>query len=221
MLVDLDERQQRIFDALGARNAHLAGMYILALRELATDPIEGCENARISIICHCCREIQNGLPYAFDAEVVERPDPNSAALLERLPTVITRANANLESEDGDAVVAVPSALVAHIRDLADTRTREDGRSSTNFAVLLTGDPEADVLAWPLWRDTSKYFVGWAHIDRRHREGRALPTNDDLQARIKIIEDVIDQAVSEFFPNLNKLKGLLAAANAGSPTEAPS
>ena len=76
---EFDDRALRIIGAVEDRSPRLAGVYQVALRKLRTAAQDGCESARISVICHCMRELMNCLPAAMADNFVQREKLSSGS----------------------------------------------------------------------------------------------------------------------------------------------
>lgn len=214
----LDERQTSVWEALASRSAKLAGMYRAALSAFAEQATAGCESARVSVVCHCMREIVNGLPGVMTDLAIPRPAPNSDALKWRLPELLA-AHPDLDLGADQDLVPVPKEVAQAFLALIRTSTQEAGRNRSNAAALLTDgtDPQHPVVAQ--WTLAQRFFLGWTHLDRNHEHERALPSNEELLANIRVVEDVIEVRSALFFENVHALEDLLRAANAEDGGEA--
>ena len=106
---ELDERQTRVWQALHERSPQLAGVYRLALVAIQTTSAPGDEAARISVICHCMRELMNGLPSVMADSAIPRPDPSSVALKDKLPGLLAR-HPDLDLDVDQDLVPVPKEV---------------------------------------------------------------------------------------------------------------
>jgi hypothetical protein len=93
-----DARQRRVFEALLKRSSKLAGMYSVVLGTLAVPASPGSEVARVSVLCHCCRELMNGVPSVMSEVDIRRPNPNSDALKRQLAELLADADLSLEQD---------------------------------------------------------------------------------------------------------------------------
>ncbi len=209
---DLDERQLGVINILRERNPRLAGVYRTALGTLHTAIEEGCESARISVICHCMRELMNGLPVILAETSIPRPRPSSTSLTTKLPGLLAD-HPDVDLGADQDMVPVPRAVARVLDQLIRTVVQEDGRNRSNAAALVTGGEDSGHPAVKQWRDAYQFFVGWAHIDRNHEGDRQLPDAAELLGAMKVVEDVIEVRTAAFFENLNSLEGLLAQINA--------
>lgn len=208
----LDERQTRVWEALANRSAKLAGMYRTALSTLSTPATAGCEAARVSIVCHCMREVANGLPSVMTDIATPRPAPNSDALMQQLPGLLM-AHPDLDLSAEQDLVPVPKEVARAFLALIQTSAQEAGRNRSNAAALLTDGVDTKHPVVAQWALAQRFFLGWTHLDRNHERGRDLPSDEDLLANIRVVEDVIEVRSARFFENVHALESLLRAANA--------
>ena len=208
-----DERQSRVIEALENRSTRLAGTYKTALDMVASEPRPGCESARISVICHCMRELMLGLPDVMsDSDsTVRRPDKSSASWLKELPGLLANHPDTDLTLDQD-LVPVPRAVARALSSLIGAATQEEGRNRANTAALLTGGSDANHPVIKQWMDAYQFFVGWAHLDRDHERERSLPNDQKLAENMKVVEDVIEVRTALFFANLHALHDLLDEIN---------
>ena len=207
-----EQRRMRVADGLKARSERLTGMYLAALRELDSNAEAGGETARVSIICHCMRELMNGLPAVMAASAVPRPKPSSSSLVAKLPDILTE-HPQLDLRAQQANVPVPNQVASMIADLVEAAVKERGLNVANAAALLTDGTD---LAHPLlgqWKAAQGFFVEWAHLDRNADGARELPTDVEIVAHIRVVEDVIEVRSNLFFTNLSAVEDLLELANA--------
>jgi hypothetical protein len=208
----LDERQTRVVEALHDRGPKLASMYSAALSALATPAAPGGEAARISVICHCMRELMNGLPSVMTDSAIPRPNPSSAALRDKLPGLLAR-HPDLDLAVDQNLVPVPKKVAQAFSDLISTVASEQGRNRRNAAELVTGGSDTTHPAIKQWAAAQQLFLGWTHLDRNHEQNRDLPTDEVLLGNIRVVEDVIEVRTALFFDNLHSLEDFLAEANA--------
>lgn len=206
-----DDRQTRVADAIAARSPKLAGLYRRALRELSCEALPGDENARVSVICHCVRELVIGLPAVLSEFDEERPHPSSGSLVSKLPKLISQHGVDL-ALDRD-VVPVPREVAQAFHLLVATATKEAGRNKRSAAALVTGGKDTEHPAVKQWDAAYRFLVGWAHLDRNHHQDRVLPTDQEIRDVLRVVEDVIDVRTTVFFENVAAIKDLLADINA--------
>lgn len=207
---DGDVRQRRVIKALEERNLKLAGLYRTALRNLESPADEGCEAARVSIICHCMRELMNGLPGLLADSAIPRPKPSSGSLMAKLPELLSdHPDVDLGSDQD--IVPVPKAVAQALDSLISAVVKERGRNRSNAAALVTGGDDTRHPAIRQWMDAYEFFLGWAHLDRND-DDRELPGDGELVTVMRVVEDVVEVRTKAFFENLHSLEGLLAEIN---------
>lgn len=207
----LDERQTRVAEALEDRSDGLAGMYREALAVLGAPAGPGGETARVSIICHCMRELMNGLPAVMTESAIPRPNPSSASLTSKLPDLLAQ-HPDVDLSVEQDLVPVPKPVAQAFSDLIRAATSEEGRNRRNAAELVTGQSDTKHPAIKHWTTAQQFFLGWTHIDRNHSQDRELPTDDLINTHIRVVEDVIEVRSKLFFENLRSLRDILAEAN---------
>ncbi|MBT0774298.1 hypothetical protein KIH74_35470 [Kineosporia sp. J2-2] len=209
---ELDPRQQGLVEALAGRSSKLAGLYRTGLLTLLSGPVPGCEAAHVAVVCHCMRELMNGLPSAMSTIVIDRPKPSSGALLARLPGLSAEypgVDLRLDQE----LIPVPKKLAQTFADIISAQVKEEGRNNKNAAAFITGDPEEISPVIEHWKKAQKFFVGWAHLDRNHDDRRELPGVDVILDNIRVVEDLIEARTRAFFDNVQSIHDLLAEINA--------
>ncbi len=187
-------------------------MYLAALRAFDSEASPGGEAARVSVICHCMRELMNGLPAAMAANVVPRPKPSSSSLVARLPDVLS-GHPQLDLRAQQAIVQVPAEVATVIADLVEAAVKERGLNIVNAAALLTNGTDATHPLIGQWRAAQRFFPEWAHLDRNADGERELPPDSEIIAHIRVVEDVIEVRTNQFFTNLSAVEDILALANA--------
>lgn len=210
-MAEISKRQHDVAQALRGRSPKLAGLYLSALRMLASSPEEGCEAARISMICHCMRELMSGLPAVLADTAIPRPNPSSGALASQLQELVSRRDDVDLSADQD-LVPVPKEVALAVAALVQASAQEKGRNQMNAAALVTGQTDANHPAVGHWQRAYDFFLGWTHLDRNHERNRELPRNDELVAEMRVVEDVILVRTALFFQNLRAVEVLLVKIN---------
>ena len=104
-----DARQLRIVDVLKERSPKLAGAYQMALENLHRTAIDDCASARVSVVCHCMRELMIGLPAVMADDPEPRPDPSSNSLTQQLPELLAK-HPDLDLGVDQDIVPVPKAV---------------------------------------------------------------------------------------------------------------
>lgn len=208
----MDERQTRIAGVIEARSGYLASAYRRAVEEYGRQPSEGDEAARVLVICHCMREVINGLPEAMADDVIARPKPSSSSLLAKLPTLLA-SNGGVDLDVDLDLVPVPKELARAISRLIAAHVQEQGRNRSNTAALVNGGNDPDHPAIKQWTDAYGFFVGWAHLDRNFANHRPLPCDETIAVSMRVVEDLVEVRTTEFFDNLRSIEELLRSINA--------
>ncbi|MEX2375544.1 MAG: hypothetical protein WD942_08185 [Dehalococcoidia bacterium] len=212
VISDQNQRRMRVTEGLRARSVRLAGMYIAALRELDSTADADGETARVSVICHCMRELMSGLPAVMAASAMQRPKPSSSSLVAKLPDILTE-HPQLDLRAQQANVPVPTQVASVIADLVEAAVKERGLNIANAAALLTEGTDTSHPLLAQWKSAQGFFVEWAHLDRNADGARELPTDADIAAHVRVVEDVVEVRSNLFFTNLSAVEDLLALANA--------
>lgn len=139
-----DERQRRVLLELKERSPRLAGMYSFALSILRTEPEAGREAARVSVICHCMRELMTGLPAAMAGSIIPRPKPSSSSLLNKLPKLLAD-NPDVDLSLDQDMIPVSKGVAHALASLVTAATQEEGRNRSNAAALVTGQGHSVVM----------------------------------------------------------------------------
>ena len=205
---EFDERKQRVFDALLIRSPKLAGMYRFSLSFLASPALPGSETARVSVFCHCGRELMNGVPSVMSDIDIPRPDPGSEALKHRLPNLLRDIDLDVDLD----LVPVPRAAAKTLSDLISVVAQEQGRNRRLASAMVTGTADQKHPAINQWLSAQRFLAKWIHLDRVADRERELPSDEELLAALRVVEDVIDARAGLFFGNLHTIEEILAAAN---------
>ena len=212
-----DERRSVVLDGLAGQSPRLAAIYKTAMATLQTPPVEGCEVGRVSVFCHCIRELMTGLPSAMSDSFIARSTPSSGSLIGRLPDLLAK-HSDLDLSLDQDVIPVPKRVAEAFDALVEAATKEAGRNRRNTAALITGGTDTKHPAIKQWMDAYEFFVGWTHLDRFHDQDRALPSDEELMHRLRVVEDVIEVRTNAFFENVRTVDDLLAEINAMSEGE---
>jgi hypothetical protein len=164
------------------------------------------------MICHCMRELMNGLPAAMTGAAIPRVAPSSSSLLSKLPSLLSRHPGVDLGLDQD-MVPVPRAVAQALSALLTARTQEDGRNRSNAAALVTGVSDGKHPAIEQWSSAYGFFMHWTHLDRNANDERPLPTDGEIRSFVRIVEDVIEVRTTAFFENVHAVQDLLAEINA--------
>ncbi|WP_159574489.1 hypothetical protein [Microbacterium sp. 8M] len=205
-------REARVLAALEDKSVALAGLYVQALEQLGSPAPNGREVARVSLICHCMREIMSGLPSAMAVNTRTRPNPGSASLTSKLPGLVSR-HPGLDLRADQDVVPVPREFAIAVAEIIDAATKEQGIQVANAAALLTDDNDETHPLVRQWKSAQRFFLEWTHLDRNPNGTRALPDDAAIRSKMRVIEDVIEVRTALFFENLSAVQDLLAIANA--------
>lgn len=206
-----EDRQARITAWLEEKRPDLASMYRAAHELLAGTAKPGDERTRVSYICHSMREIMNRLPGALGIVGAVSGGPRSSTQVRKLPALASRFP-NLDLRQEVENVPVPQELAVVLDELVRAAVAEDGRVATNAAALLTDDGNTKHPAVREWRDTTDFFVKWAHLHDEQSDPEVIPSDDDLRQRIELAEALMDGIRAEFFDSLHAIEDLLAEAN---------
>lgn len=210
--IALDERQQGVFDALLERHADLASMYRVALRMLASAAGESDRRMRVAHICHAMREVMNRFAGAVGASSSERIKPSSDVQVQALPDLLA-GHPDLELDRPEQeLIPVPQPVAAAFDKLIRTAVQEKIRSRDIAAALLTDDRNAEHSAVGQWMDTSRFFVRWAHLEAKPTDPGALPSDEDLRDKIRVVEDLIEGVTKLFFDARHAVDDLLTEIN---------
>lgn len=204
----LDDRQTRVFDALLGQSEKLSGMYRTAIEILAVSPSPGCEIARVSVICHCGRELMNGVPSVMSEIDIPRPDPSSDSLKNRLPELLKTVDLDIAQD----LVPVPQSAAKTLSDLISAVAQEQGRNRKLASAVVTNGTDERHPAIRQWLEAQRYFAKWTHLDRTANSSRELPSDGALYANLRVVEDVIEARAGLFFENLHALEDILSGAN---------
>jgi hypothetical protein len=211
------QRKSVVLEGLAEKSPKLVAMYKTALATLQAPPIEGCESGRVSVFCHCVREIMTGLPSAMSDGVIPRPIPSSSSLVSKLPNHLAK-HPDLDLSLDQDVIPVPKRVAEAFDALVEAATKEAGRNRHNTAALITGGTDTKHPAIKQWMGAYEFFVGWTHLDRFHDQDRTLPSDEELIARLRVVEDVIEVRTNAFFENVRSVEDLLAEINVMSESD---
>lgn len=215
-----NQRQMGIINLLAERSPKLAGIYRESIRMLSTPPEPGCESARVSVICHCMREVMNGIPSAIGDAASQRPDPSSQALATKLPGLLA-ANPDVRLDADQDLIPVNRTVASAFAQLVKTVQLEDGRNQRDLAGFLTGDPNNRHVASKQWNEARRFFLGWTHLDRNHTSGRELPSDTKILEYISVVEDIVEARTAAFFDTIRVIQELLVDINAEALAESES
>ena len=206
------QRQLRVGVALESRRPKLAGIYRAAHAALASPAVAGGEVARVAVVCHCMRELVNGLPSALKTPTLTRArgKQSSESLKLKLPKLLSKHPVDLR-QDQD-LIPVPREIAGVVADIINAVEQEGSRNLINAAVLVTGGSDTNHPLLKQWREAEEFFFEWTHLDRNDDNSRALPTDAEILAHIEVVEAVIEVQTTLFFANLHAVQDLLDEAN---------
>ena len=206
-----------LYARLARESEELADLYDAAFRALS----ERSQPGRLRIVCHCVREILNRLLDVLGAPQLERWDSDkalggivvaweAAALpLQISPGAAGPAPVAVAEEGrelpGPVFVAVRNAVVGH-RNAANYKARVDA-----LLAQTAGDGSLGLRA-PLvkeWADTSRWFVGHAHVPH---PAHTHPPEAELQRYFDRFEGIIRGVLLPFYKTADDLDAILEAAN---------
>lgn len=208
----MDGRQQGIFDALHERHADLASMYRAALRILACGVDDDDRRMRVAHVCHAMREVMNRFADAIGANSGQRIKPPSGEQVQALPDLLAGHPELVLQQEGQELVPVPSKVASAFGKLVMTAVQEKARTRDIAAALLTDDGNVDHPAVGQWMDARSFFVRWAHLQAEATELATLPSDEDIRAKVRIVEDLIDGVTKLFFDARRAVDDLLAEIN---------
>lgn len=204
----MDERQKRVFDALESRSKKLAGIYLSLLGAMSTSSEPDFALARLSVICHCARELTAGIPDAMSDTHIPRPSPSSGKLLAQLPELLVDVDLEVDQD----YVPVPRTVARTLDEVIKSATRERGRNQQLARALITGTTENDDPAIKQWTEARDFFESWHHLDRHADQTRDIPSDTVVIAQLRVVEDVIETRTGLFFASLHAVEDILAEAN---------
>ena len=201
----LDERRQRVFDALQELNSEFAGYYRVAIGTLIAPALSGDQRAKVSAICNAFREIMNGFGSLLGETTSAVIEPSSGKLLADFPDV------RLEISENDEVIPVSREVAIALDGLLKTTVLEHARTAEDTASLLAGTKQEGHALLRTWKGCTRFFQEWTHWSRKQRS-TPTPTDEELEAQILKVENIIEARVGAFFETRHKIKDLLAEAN---------
>lgn len=207
-----DELQQRLFDALCARNAALGGTFRAAIREFKTAAVPGDERARVSLVGHAMREVMNALPSVMGENSQGREGASSSDLVKELPDLLARFP-DLDLQQDLDYIPVPREVAAAFDRINRAAARETRSVRDDAGALLTeGTGSDDHPAIGQWIEARGFFVRCAHLERPPLQNDEVPGDEELLDRINAVQDLIDGRTKGFFDARRSLEELLAEIN---------
>ncbi|WP_150462253.1 hypothetical protein [Nesterenkonia ebinurensis] len=210
-LSHLDERRLKLYNSLRELSPELAGLYSSGIRHLVEIPAPGEERARIAHIGHAMREVVNGMPDVLMGGELRPKRKSSADLIKHLPYLAAKSpGIDLTVDGGQVPVSKP--LATQFQEIIEVATAEVGRSRSDAAALLTDDGREETPAIGQWITARDAFVAWCHWERKPTAEMDLPSDDEIEAQIKTVEDVISARTADFFAARQRVDDLLESAN---------
>ncbi|GAA5194652.1 hypothetical protein GCM10023346_22670 [Arthrobacter gyeryongensis] len=207
----LDERQQRLFDAIAERNPALAGTYRVAIRGLKTPAEPGDERARLALIAHAMREVMNALPSVMGESTGRRKGKSASDLTRELPDFLAQFS-DLDLQQDLDYIPVPREVTVAIDRVVRTAALETRKVRDDVAALLAEGSSSDHPAVLQWIDARAFFVRCAHLEQPPRDNSAVKSDEEIEANIRVVEDLIDVRTAGFFDTRHGLEDLLAEIN---------
>jgi len=208
----MDERQQRIFDALLEKRPDLASLYRSAVTLLSQPPGAGDERTRVAYICHAMREVMNRVLAAMGRTASPRIKPGTGVQVQALPDVLSRFPDLTLNTDGESI-PVPRAVAEIFDRLIKTAVQEKRRSRDDVASLLTDDGNSDHLVVTRWIEARGFFARWAHLGDELPDQSTLPSDETIRKHLAVFEDLFDAVITAFFTVRHSIDDLLADINA--------
>ncbi|HVA07740.1 MAG TPA: hypothetical protein VNG12_13460 [Acidimicrobiales bacterium] len=208
----MDERQQRIFDALLEKRPDLASLYRSAVTLLSQPPGDGDERTRVAYICHAMREVMNRVLAAMGTTASPRIKPRTEVQVQALPDVLSQFPDLTLNADGESI-PVPRAVAEIFDRLMKTAVQEKRRSRDDVASLLTDDGNSDHLVVTRWIEARKFFVHWAHLGDGPFDQSTLPSDQTIRKYLAVFEELFDVVITAFFTVRHSIDDLLAEINA--------
>jgi hypothetical protein len=197
------------------RSPELAGIYGLSISLLSTPATEGEDRARLAIICHGMRELANGVPFVLAEEFVTRSGVSASDLVQELPAAAADQPA-IDLSGELAYVVVPRELAERLVGLIDVAKSEEAQSNENAALLITRSGDLNSPAVKQWQRAKRFFVKWAHWDRKSAadaELREIPCDGSVIEQVIVVEDFIRVRLAGFFESRRALVGIVGNFNA--------
>lgn len=204
----MDDRQARVHRVLDARSTKLSGIYRTALEALECPPFDGGELARLSVVCHCLRELTTGAPEALSEIQVPRPDAKLQSFVDRLPKLLK----GVDLTPGSDSVPIPHKAAKNLEQLLAAMAKSQGRNRRLARALVTRSLELESPAVAQWLIAHDFFEKWNHLDRLRDGLREIPSDEDVRSQLRVVEDVIESQYGFFFDGLHSIEDILARAN---------
>lgn len=209
----LDERRQRIYDALAQYNLVVAGSYRAAIRSFKTSAVSGEERARISAIGNAMREVMITLPSIIgESSEGEPKELDTNTLVRDLPEKLAQFS-DLDLQQDLDYVPIPREAAILIAEIVTAASQDTKSVRDNAASLLAEGSRSDHPAIKQWLKANQFFVKCTHLGRPPTDVGADMSDDELEKNIRIVEDLVEVRVSGFFDSRHEIDSLLSDINA--------
>lgn len=204
-----DERRRNIYEALATYNPVLAGIYKSAIRSFKTPPYPGEERARLATIGNSMREVMNALASVIGDSSQGKKKVQPEKLLRALPGKLALYPGFSLKDDID-IIPVPRDAAALIAEVLDASSQETMSIREDVASLLAKGSGAEHPAVKQWMTARDTFVKYTHIGRPPEDIRV--SDDEVESTIRIVEDLIEIRLGDFFDSKHSLDAILDRIN---------
>lgn len=206
---DNDERRRSIYDGLVSYNPVLAGLYKSAIRNFKNPAYPGEERARLAIIGNSMREVMNALASVIGDNSSAKKKAHPDKLLRALPGKLALFPELSLKQDID-YIPVPKDAALLIAEVVDASSQETMSIREDAASLLAEGSGIDHPAVKQWMDARLSFVKLTHISRPPEDISISDT--DIEGKIRVVEDLIEVRIGEFFESKHSLDDILSEIN---------
>jgi hypothetical protein len=209
IVFDSDKRRRAIYDGLTSYNPVLAGLYKSAIRNFKTPAYKGEERARLAIIGNSMREVMNALASVIGDSSPGKEKVRPEKLLRDLPGKLALFPDLSLKQDID-YIPVPKDAALLIAEVVDASSQETMNVREDVASLLTEGSSINHPAVKQWIDARSTFVKLTHISRPPEDIGISDT--DIESTIRVVEDLIEVRIGEFFESKHSLEEILGEIN---------
>ena len=160
----LNERRQKIYDALIRYNPDVAGSYKAAIRALATSPSAGEERARVSNIGNLMREVIITLPSIIGSTSEGGPkEVDTNSLVRDLPgklALFSDFNLNQDQE----YIPIPKGVAEIFAEIVRGASQDAKSIRENAAALLAEGTPDNHPAIKQWVEANQFFTKCTHLE---------------------------------------------------------
>lgn len=206
---DRDERRKSIYDGLMSYNPVLAGQYKHAIRSFKTPAYEGEERARLATIGNSMREVMNSLASVIGDTSQNREKVDPEKLLRQLPEKLAQYP-DLSLKEEIDYIPVPKGAALLIAEVIDASSQETMNIREDVASLLAKGSGAKHPVVEQWIKARDIFVKLTHLGRPPKN--ASISEIELEGTIRIVEDLIEVRIGEFFESKHTLDEILGEIN---------